>query len=82
MRVRHGSEAAVPRELLERRKRAFMAALTLRGDTQSSWAARHKIDQGEVSRTLSGRGHSARVLGLIYLEIERTSDRRVTEGVL
>lgn len=82
MRAHHDLRAAVPKELLERRKRAFMAALTVQGETQLSWSARHKIDQSDVSKTLAGRIFNARILGLIYIEIERTSVQRVAQGLV
>lgn len=66
---------------LEQRKRAFMAALTLQGQTQVSWAAKHRINQATVSRVLSGSSRSARIMGLIDREIARVAKAESAQEV-
>jgi hypothetical protein len=47
------------------RKKEFMAALALLGETQAEWAIRHGITPGHLSHILCGRRESGRVDGLM-----------------
>lgn len=58
-------------QIIDRRKRAFKAALLIGGNSQGDWARRHEINETEVSNVLAGRRQNPIVLGLIYKEIER-----------
>lgn len=69
----HGESLTIDQRIVQRRRRAFMAALTVQGETQITWAAKHDTTQSAVSKVLSGRIASARILGLIYLEIGRAA---------
>lgn len=71
MRVSHVSQAGIPRDTIEARKRKFMAALALQDETRLSWATKHNLDQSDVSKILAGKRGNARILGLIYQEIEK-----------
>lgn len=70
MQQKHGL-SALDRQVVEHRRRAFRAALELGGNTQSSWAVRHGLNDTSISNVLSGRRQSPHILGLIYKEIDR-----------
>lgn len=71
MKREHGEPETAEQRVIQRRRRAFAAALAATGETQSTWAAKHHLSQQIVSGVLIGRETSARVLGLIYTEINR-----------